>query len=142
MNDLKALFNELVRFETELWNIVDARLRSTFDLPLTHLEHMQVIDRRGGCRVQDIAADLVITVGGTSKLVDRLEASGHCRREANPDDRRSSIIRLTTSGKTLLTDANAVLEEELRRHIDTPLSKQEISAFVTTLQKLRTTTSS
>jgi hypothetical protein len=45
--------------------------------------------------VFDIAEELSLTVGGTSKLVDRIEAAGHCVRRANPDDRRSSIIELT-----------------------------------------------
>ena len=80
MTDLKALFSELIRFETELWNAVDARLRADYDLPLSRFEPMQVIARHGTCRVNDIAEELAITVGGTSKLVDRIEASGHCRR--------------------------------------------------------------
>jgi MarR family transcriptional regulator, organic hydroperoxide resistance regulator len=36
MSDLRQVFNELVRFEIELWNAVDARLKTEFDLPLTH----------------------------------------------------------------------------------------------------------
>ena len=35
MPDLKVLFSDLIRFETDLWNAVDARLRSEYDLPLT-----------------------------------------------------------------------------------------------------------
>ena len=84
--DLKELFSELIRFETEIWNAIDARLRAELDLPLTRFEPMQVMSRRDACRVQDIADELVITVGGTSKLVDRIEESGYCRRRANPDD--------------------------------------------------------
>src|SRR6516165_10084105 len=94
MTDLKKLFSELIRFETELWNAIDARLRAEFDLPLSRFEPMQIIGRRGACRVNDIAEELVITVGGTSKLVDRIQAAGHCRRRSNPHDGRSSIIEL------------------------------------------------
>ena len=95
MPDLTALFSELIRYETELWNAVDARLRGDCDLPLTRFEPMQIIGRRKACRVHDIAEELSITVGGTSKLVDRIEAFGHCRRRPNPGDRRSSLIELT-----------------------------------------------
>ena len=80
MEDLPALFNQLIRLETELWNAVDARLRADFDLPLSRLEPMQVIARRLSCRVYDIADQLSITIGGTSKLVDRIEAAGYCVR--------------------------------------------------------------
>jgi hypothetical protein len=50
MTDLLDLFHQLVRFETELWNAADARLRAEFDLPLTRLEPMQIIARHPSCR--------------------------------------------------------------------------------------------
>jgi hypothetical protein len=46
-SDLRHVFNNLIRFEIELWNSVDVRLKSEFDLPLTHFEPMSVIDRFG-----------------------------------------------------------------------------------------------
>jgi len=90
MSDLRQVFNDLIRFEIELWNAVDARLKREFDLPLTHFEPMSVMDRLPKCRVYDIASELGITTGGTSKLVDRIEASGYCRRLPNPDERCDS----------------------------------------------------
>jgi DNA-binding MarR family transcriptional regulator len=134
---LSAMFGELVRFETELWNGVDARLRSEFDLPLTRFEPMQVIARTPSCRVYDIAAELSITVGGTSKLVDRIEAAGHCRRVANPHDRRSSLIELTRSGRRLLAKATVVFEEELQNRIGSAVSTQRLTQFEATLRQLR-----
>src|ERR1700738_5109173 len=113
MTDLEQVFSELVRLETELWNAADTRLRTDFNLPMNRYEPMRVIERRGSCRINDIAADLVITIGGTSKLIDRIEASGHCRRLPNPQDGRSSIIELTPSGKRLLAKAAPALEDEL-----------------------------
>jgi hypothetical protein len=95
--ELRQLFSELIRFETELWNAIDARLRAECDLPLSRFEPLQVISRLEACRVNDIAAELAITVGGTSKLVDRIEASGYCRRRSNQDDRRSSFSSCTSS---------------------------------------------
>ncbi len=132
-----AIFNELVRFETELWNGVDVRLRSEFDLPLTRFEPMQVIERVASCRVYDIAAELSITVGGTSKLDDRIEAAGHCRRVANPDDRRSSLIELTNAGRRLLAKATVVFEEELRTRLGSAVSAQRLTQFHATLRQLR-----
>jgi MarR family transcriptional regulator, organic hydroperoxide resistance regulator len=58
-------------------------LRSEFGLPLTHFEPMSVMDRLPRCRVYDITTELGITTGGTSKVVDRIEASGYCRRLPN-----------------------------------------------------------
>ena len=82
MSDLRQVFNDLIRFEIELWNAVDTRLKREFDLPMAHFEPMSVMDRLPKCRVYDIAVELGITTGGTSKLVDRIEAAataGGCR---------------------------------------------------------------
>ena len=103
--ELATLFSELVRLETELWDRVDRRLRNDHDLPLSWFEPMQVIDRVPHCRVADIAQALSITVGGTSKLVDRIERSGLCSRAPNPDDARSSVLALTRAGRRRLDAA-------------------------------------
>ena len=137
MTDLKALFSELIRFETELWNAVDARLRADYDLPLSRFEPMQVIGRHGTCRVHDIAEELAITVGGTSKLVDRIEASGHCRRRPDPDDGRSAIIELTPAGRRLLKAATDTVEGELADRLGSAVSARALQQFNGTLTKLR-----
>lgn len=135
--DFKRLFSELVRLETELWEAVERRLRADHDLPLPHFEFMQVISRTPNCRVQDIAAEISITVGGTSKIVDRIEAAGHCARRANPDDRRSSIIELTPAGRRLLAKATVTFEDELRKRLGPALSDRSSVQFTRTLSRLR-----
>jgi MarR family transcriptional regulator, organic hydroperoxide resistance regulator len=135
--DLKFLFGELIRFETEIWNAVDARLRADCDIPLHHFEPMQVMSRRSACRVQDIADELVITVGGTSKLVDRIEASGYCRRRPNPEDRRSSIVQLTAAGKRLLAKATTVFEDELETRLGAAVPERSLQQLAATLARLR-----
>ena len=137
MTDLPGVFRDLVRFQIELWNAVDARLKAAHDLPLTWFEPLSVIAARPGCRVQDIAAELVITVGGTSKLVDRLEAAGLCRRSPHPGDGRSSVIELTDAGRALLERAGATCTDELRLRLDAALPAAELDHLAATLRRLR-----
>jgi MarR family transcriptional regulator, organic hydroperoxide resistance regulator len=138
VSDLRQLFSDLIRFEIELWNAVDARLKDEFELPLTHFEPMSVIDRLPGCRVYDIASELGITTGGASKLVDRIEAGGYCRRLPNPADRRSSLLELTPEGRRLLAEAGAAFEEELQRWLGAALPERTLRQFAGTLARLRT----
>jgi MarR family transcriptional regulator, organic hydroperoxide resistance regulator len=135
--DLKILFSELVRLETELWDAVEERLKKDHGVNLPTYEFVQVISRVRDCRVQDIAAGLSITVGGTSKIVDRIEAAGLCARRANPSDRRSSVIELTTAGKRLASRAAATVDDELRRRIGAALPERSLAQFTRTLTKLR-----
>lgn len=136
--DLRFLFSELVRVETELWNAVEGRVRADFGVTLPVFEFLQVISRTPACRVQDIAAELSITVGGTSKVVDRIEASGYCARSANPNDRRSSIITLTPAGKRLLPKLTAAVDDELRSRLGTDIPDRSLSQLIKTLTRLRT----
>ena len=136
--DLASMFSDLIRLETELWDLVDARLRRDHDLALSWFEPMHVIDPTPNCRVIDIAEALSITIGGTSKLVDRIENAGWCKRSANPDDGRSSTIQLTRAGRRLLTEARRTLADEIGIRLGEPLSTSELQRFAKTLRKLRT----
>jgi DNA-binding MarR family transcriptional regulator len=89
------------------------------------------------CRVHDIARELSITVGGTSKAVDRIEVSGHCVRRSDPGDRRSSIIELTPAGASLLAEATAVVDSELATRLGSPLSGRALEQLSTIITRLR-----
>ncbi len=135
--DLGSLFSDLIRLETELWDLVEARLRRDHDLALSWFEPMQVIDTTPGCRVIDNAEALPITIGGTSKLVDRIESAGWCERSPSPVDGRSSTIRLTRPGRRLLTAARRTFTDEVGIRLGEPLSASELQRFAATVHRLR-----
>lgn len=135
--DLAGLFSDLVRLETELWDLLDARLRRDHDLALSWFEPMQVIDRTPRCRVIDIAEALSITIGGTSKLVDRIENAGWCRRAPDPHDGRSSTITLTRAGRRLLAAAQRTFTDELAARVGAAIPPGELRRFAVTVRKLR-----
>jgi hypothetical protein len=68
-----------------------------------------------------------ITVGGSGKSVDRLEAHGDCRRRANPQDRRPSLLELTEEGRLAL--ATAVFEWALHRRVGVILDPASLAQF-------------
>jgi DNA-binding MarR family transcriptional regulator len=137
MPDLKTLFNELVRLEVETWGAIDARLRAEHGLPLTRYEVMRVIASHQNCRVFDIVAELSLTTGGASKLVDAVESAGYTRRRPNPDDRRSSIIELTPAGKRIVEKATRTVEDELEQRIGSALPDRSLQQLTATLARLR-----
>jgi DNA-binding MarR family transcriptional regulator len=135
--ELAAVFNDLVRVETRLYNAIDARLRAEHELPLGQYEFLRFIDSRGTCRVYDLAQEMAITVGATSKAVDRLEAAGRVRRTANPDDRRSSLVALTPVGQRLLAEAEPTFKSELTTWIGSILPAHSLDQLAATLATLR-----
>ena len=126
-----------MRFETILWNAIDARLQRECGVSLSSFNAMLVIASTPACRVHDIANAVAITVGGASQAVDRLEAAGHCVRRPNPRDRRSSILELTAAGQKLLISAGAVFDQELETFLRAPVSERSLAQLATTLASLR-----
>lgn len=111
-------FDLLVRYETELWNHLEDRLRDGGGVSLATLSALRVVDHHDRrARVQDVRADLRITVGAASKLVDRLERDGLATRRPHPDDRRSSLVELTPAGRDALATGTALLDEAMRAHL-------------------------
>ncbi|MER7249242.1 MarR family transcriptional regulator [Kribbella sp. NPDC000426] len=137
MTDLTALFTDLVRLETRLYNVLDARLKAEHDLPLGQFEFLRFISAHGTTRVFDLARELAITVGATSKAVDRMESAGRVRRTANPDDRRSSLVELTPEGARALAAAAPAVEAELDRWIGSVLPTRLLDQLATGLSTLR-----
>ena len=137
MVDLAQTFHDLIRVETMLWNGVDRRLREQCDLTLARFETMQVIGRSDPCRVLDIAEALGIGWGGASKIVDRVEIAGHCRRRPNPDDARSSLITLTPHGQVLLNEATACFTAELELRLAAALTPAQLDDLSHSLARLR-----
>ena len=134
---LRQVFDDLVRFETDLWNQIDARLRAECDVDLGTVNVLLVLDRTPSCRVQDVATALSITVGGASQAVDRLERRGYCARSANSADRRSSIVGATSSGRAALRRAGPIFDRELEARLAHPLSAAALGRLADTLSTLR-----
>jgi MarR family transcriptional regulator, organic hydroperoxide resistance regulator len=137
VTDLRQVFDDLVRFETMLWGTIDGRLQVECGIGLGSLNGMLVIDATPLCRVQDIARAVAITVGGASQAVDRLESAGLCVRRANPSDRRSSIVELTSEGRELLGVAAPVFDRELDRLLRAPLPGTALTHLADALSALR-----
>ncbi|MBC2934648.1 MarR family transcriptional regulator [Nocardioides sp. zg-1228] len=108
--DGARLLDDLVRVEVRLYAVVDARLRSAGGHGLGRLEVLRAVARVPSCRVADVAGQLGITVGAASKAVDRQVRDGLVERLPHPEDGRSSILELTTSGRAALDDLEPLLD--------------------------------
>ncbi len=60
-------------------------------------------DRR--LRIQELAAQSLLTRSGVSRLCNRLVRQGHIIREAAPEDRRGAYVVLTSQGRQVFETA-------------------------------------
>ena len=87
-------------------------------------------------RVTDFSASLMLTSSGTTKRLDRLEQAGLIKRDPDPDDRRGTLVTLTTEGRRLIdsvTEAHLANERRLLQS----LTKAEQRQLADLLRKLR-----
>lgn len=139
VTDLTQAFMDLVRCETRLYNALGEQLRAEHGLTMGQFEFLRIIDARDDCRVNDLAEEAAITVGATSKGVDRLEAAGWVVRRPNPSNRRSSLLELTPDGGKLLAAATPTFEDGLRSWLAEPLTAGSLKQLASTLALLRRT---
>jgi DNA-binding MarR family transcriptional regulator len=70
---------------------------------LDALEHLEA----GPLTQRELGDRLLLTSGGTTVLVDRLERGGWVHRRPHPDDRRSVLVELSDRARTQQPDALA-----------------------------------
>lgn len=136
--------SDIIRLEIVLWERVDSRLRERHELPLSFFESLYFVSRAPGqvLRVGDLSQALQITVGGASKLVDRIEDAGLLERRPDPRDRRAALIALTPTGRRKLNAAIKTYEAEVSSLVDAvlePGEQDQMRDYVTRLLIAATT---
>ncbi len=79
-----------------------------------------------------LASSMMLSSGGTTARLDRLEKAGLVQRSADPQDRRGVLVRLTQTGRTLVDDAVAAgleRQQELLAHLP-KARQQQLSALL------------
>jgi len=72
----------------------------------------------------ELYRSLLLSSGGLTKILNRLQAAGLIERSVNPRDRRSRMVTLTVAGAELLERAMHGVVEHERRFLE-PLGEAE-----------------
>jgi DNA-binding MarR family transcriptional regulator len=97
----------MLRAHAALTKALDADLDSAHGLPLSSYEVLLYLndaeDRR--MRMRDLAASVILSRSGLTRLADRLEREGLIRRESCSSDARGAFAVLTPVGAEMLAAA-------------------------------------
>jgi DNA-binding MarR family transcriptional regulator len=83
----------------------------------------------------ELARHRMITSGGMTAALDRLEDKGMIVRVPNPNDRRGSLVRLTDRGREVI-DASMELHAEVEQQLVAALNEQDAADLQRILRKL------
>jgi DNA-binding MarR family transcriptional regulator len=73
--------------------LFNERVAAELGLNGTDLQLLNLLELQGSATPGDLARWSGLTTGGVTVAVDRLEKAGYVKRQPNPKDRRSNIIR-------------------------------------------------
>jgi DNA-binding MarR family transcriptional regulator len=89
----------------------------------------------GPSTVADLARWLQLDAGAMTRLLDRLEKKGLCKRVRSTEDRRVVHVELTPFGEAAITEVPAVLATVMNAHL-AGFSKTEWQALRSYLQRI------
>lgn len=132
-----ALVGRLLRASRHVERDIEQRL-VTFGLNLTEFNILGALRRNGSpyrMAPAELSRSLLLTSGGLTKRLDRLEQDGLIARSPDPNDRRSVLVRLTPEGRNLIEEA---LSDHLGNEagLVAPLSPEQRDALTSALRTL------
>jgi DNA-binding MarR family transcriptional regulator len=94
------LWLRLLSCATEIEQEIRTRLRTRLGTTLARFDYLAQLERHpDGLRMNALSRYLMVTGGNVTALTDQLEQDGFVRREPDPNDRRSQLLRLTPEGR-------------------------------------------
>lgn len=108
-------------------------------MSLTSVSTLSALDRRGACRITELAALQGVAQPSMTALIGSLEQAGLVRRAPDPTDRRAVLVTLTPDGLSYLTERRRGGAERLATLIErlTPAAADALAAAVPALVRLR-----
>lgn len=137
-NELVLAFGRLLGAANRLEYLLGRQIEEECGISHLMYEVLLILARAGerGMSMGAISREQVLTSGGVTRLVDRMEAAGLVERVANPGDRRGRLVRITADGDAKAVEATRVHLENIRRYFIEPIPADHRAWFADDLRIL------
>jgi DNA-binding MarR family transcriptional regulator len=118
--------------------LLENRLRAETDLSWPEFELLMRlrVSAVHPLQMSEIAAQLVGSPSGTTRIADRLERDGLIVRETPRENRRIVRVQLTDRGRKVLAEADGTFRTTLQETFGDHLSQTEVAELRRSLRKL------
>jgi DNA-binding MarR family transcriptional regulator len=122
-----AAWRGFLRSSALLLRVLDAELRAEHGMSHRTYDALVQLSEAPERRLhmKDLAAALVHSASGLTRIVDGLERAGYARREPDPANRRSTLVVLTDEGLAALEEAWPTHVRGVRRHFADQVSPEQ-----------------
>jgi len=90
---------------------------------------------------RELLEPLMVSSGGLTTWIDRLEQAGLVQRQPNPEDRRGILVQLSDKGRALADEVLTAYLANQQAVLDTALSREEQTTLSNLLRRLLTAVS-
>jgi DNA-binding MarR family transcriptional regulator len=129
---------QLLRVHATMTHEMDGRLRAAHGLALSEYEVLLFLSWAPdvGMRPVDLAKAVLLTQGGITRMLDRLDRAGAIERSRSTDDGRVVYARLTDAGRKRLRDAASTHVTDVRDLFAKRFADDEMATLASLLELL------
>jgi len=129
----------MLRVHSRMVKALDAEMDETHGLGLTSYEVLMYLadSPDGRMRMHDLAASVLLSRSGLTRLADRLARDGLIERKACESDARGAFAVLTPAGRERLGTARRTHLDGVRRHFLEHLGDEELDALAEIWEKVQ-----
>ncbi len=132
-------YGHFIAAYSHIYGKVGQSLQQKAGLPCPWFEILLLIAQsdEGHLKMSELAAHVLLTSGGVTRLIDRMIKANLVRRVPCPTDRRIQWVELTENGCTRLDQAIAIHLADLDQYYLGALSSADFKSLNELIDKLR-----
>jgi DNA-binding MarR family transcriptional regulator len=116
---------------------IERRIQAETGLLLADNEALLNLVQRGKpLRMSTIAECLIISKGGTTKVIDRLEAKGLVERSQDPADRRALVVEITPKGRKVFAEIQPVVDDAIESYWGQHVTDDEAATILDVVNRV------
>ena len=129
--DPRVAWHRLLQVSSRMLREMDARLDLEHRMGVNEFDVLITLDNapNKSLRMTDLALATMLSSGGLTRLVGRLEDRGLVLRVPDPQDGRAFRATLTDAGRTSLADARRTHDGVIDELLGSRLSEREVGAL-------------
>lgn len=120
-NNTEGLVRQILQRAEDIYNMLSPGIPAEWfssDLTVAQLRVLLVLQSKGASRMSDIASILDVALSTATGIVDKLVRKDMVIREADPQDRRLVICRLSSSGQDIINRLWTSSQFQMERLLD------------------------
>jgi DNA-binding MarR family transcriptional regulator len=131
--DARVAWHNLLQVSSRVLREFERRLDRGHRIALKEFDVLITLDNQAPLRMTDLANAVLLSSGGLTRLVGRLEERGLVRRDPAEADGRSFQASLTADGRAALAEARVTHDAVIAELLGAPLADDELDALAAIL---------